>query len=119
MVTEGFALSLMTRPACIVWNDTARMLLEFSGASAGLEKVPAPKSEHPADTAMVVLWRPRPWMKGKEERLRVSDCSRVSRLEIYGVVKWIRGSREKSRKEKLGGNIFQLVSSAGRRQSKA
>lgn len=100
-VAEGFSLSLMARPACIVWNDTASMLLELSGASAGLEKVPAPTSEHPADTAVVVLWRPGPWVKGKEERVRVSDCSRVSRLEIDGMVKWIRGSREKSLKRSL------------------
>lgn len=35
---------------------------------------------------------------------------------MYGVVKWIRGTREKSlrMKEKLSVNIFQLGSSAGR-----
>lgn len=119
MVTEGFALSLMTRPACIVWNNTARMLLEFSGASAELEKVQRPK---------VNIQQTLPWWccgdpgLGRRERKRDSEsqnCSRVSRLEIYGVVKWVRGSREKSQKEKLGVNIFQLVSSAGRRQSKA
>lgn len=68
-----------------------------------------PGSEHPADTAMEVLWRPWPRVQEVKERLRVT-----------GGTKWIGGSREKSVrvKKKLRVNIFQFRSSAGRRPVK-
>lgn len=68
-------------------------------------QVPVPGSEHPADTAVAVLWRPGPRVQEVKERLRVS-----------GETKWIGGSREKSGrvKEKLRVNMFQFRPSAGR-----
>lgn len=51
------------------------MMQESSGASEVLRQVPVPESEHPADTAMVVLWRPGPRVQEVKERLRVTGGS--------------------------------------------
>ena len=65
---------------------------ESSGALEVFRQAPVPGSEHPADTAVEVLWRPGARVQEVKERLRVS-----------GGTKWIGGSREKSVrvKEKL------------------
>lgn len=78
---------------------------ESGGASEVFRQAPGPRSEHPADTAVEVLWRPGPRVQEVKERLRGS-----------GGTKWLGGSREKSVrvKEKLRVNMFQFRPSAGR-----
>lgn len=89
------------------------MMQESSGASELLRQVPGPGSEHPADTAMVVLWRPG----SRVQEVRGSE----SQVGAYSVVKWIGGSREKSVrvKGKLRVNMFQFSQVQGGGQSKA
>lgn len=56
---------------------------ESSGPSEVFRQFPVPGSEHPADNAVEVLWRPRPRVQEVKERFRVTggnlQCGEVDR----------------------------------------